>query len=72
MIDICQWRGAIGAWNSHAVCKQPKAVHVISSSTCIKLVCVGLAVVLLSLLLLLSGDVETNPGPLTGQCQRAT
>ncbi len=64
MIDICQWRGAIGAWNSHAVCEQPKAVHVTSSSTCTKLVCVGLAAVL-SLLLLLSGDVETNPGPLT-------
>ena len=50
------------AWNSHVVCKQPKAVNVHLYQASVY--CPGHLVAVL--LLLLSGDVETNPGPLTG------
>lgn len=74
MIDLCQWRiaigRAIGSWNSHKLrgscCRFPLYEKVISRRSgsgehpklLVSITCITIS------LLILSGDVETNPGPL--------
>ena len=72
MIDLCQWRASIGLWNC---CKWPCCVG--KSSTLKGGWVVGRSkeknkkptislILFLSVLLILAGDVELNPGPVTG------
>ena len=86
MIDLCQWRIRIGLWNccwrqscgaskataAAAGCKGARggqsgaALHSRSSrpSLILSIACI------LSLLLIVSGNVERNPGPtITGKCR---
>ena len=80
MIDICQWRSSIGSWYYHQISyhtHSTKKSHTIDVTTdnsringvtriwwirglTFHLVC-GLL-----FLLILSGDIELNPGPITG------
>ena len=77
MIDICQWRSSIGSWYYHQILyytHSTKTSHTSDVTTdnsringlrwirglTFSLVC-GL------LLLILSGDIELNPGPITGK-----
>ena len=80
MIDICQWRSSIGSWYYHQISyhtHSSKKSHTSDITTdnnrkdgltrirwirglTFSLVC-GLF-----LLLILSGDIELNPGPITG------
>ena len=76
MIDVSQWRASIGLWtcrqmsyNTH--CKETsntESSNKIDGVTIIrKIKDLTLSLgVFLSLLLILSGDVELNPGPETG------
>ena len=76
MIDISQWRLSIGLWACHQIScsSHTKESSNIESSSRIDLVTtirkikdLTLSIgVFLSLLLILSGDVELNPGPKTG------
>ena len=68
MIDICQWRVAIGVWS----CRRSVKVHSLSddatygvnrSSFCFVIAGIICFSVALRFLLILSGDVELNPGP---------
>ena len=72
MIDLCQWRASIGLWNC---CKW--LCYVGKSSTLKGGWVLGRSreknkrttiylILFLSVLLILSGDVELNPGPVTG------
>ena len=72
MIDLCQWRASSGLWNC---CKLP--CNVGKSSTLKGGWVLGRSreknkrtniylILFLSVLLILSGDVELNPGPVTG------
>ena len=76
MIDLTQWRARIGSWCScripskHATgapisTKMTESLGVVESGdeNCRKI----LLVVFLVLLLILSGDIELNPGPKTGE-----
>lgn len=79
MIDINQWRARIGLWYS---CRLPSK-HATGSKLIESLGVVGgenggnniFVFVFLVLLLILSGDIELNPGPKTGKhycvCLRA-
>lgn len=67
MIDICQWRAAIGAWSCRSVKVRSLSDGIRStygvnrSSFCFAgIICFSVA---LRFLLILSGDVELNPGP---------
>ena len=76
MIDISQWRATIGLWGCHQIfySSHTKISLNTESSSCID----GVTIirkskdltfslgVFLSLLLILSGDIELNPGPETG------
>ena len=72
MIDICQWRVSIGLWYSHQVSYSTirntnstnGTVH--SQSVVESGKSTFPAVVFVLLLLILSGDIELNPGPKTG------
>ena len=75
MIDISQWRASIGLWACHHISystHSKETPHTASSSRIdgatiirkIKDLTFSLGV-FLSLLLILSGDVELNPGPKT-------
>ena len=72
MIDICQWRVSIGLWYSHQVSYSTirntnstnGTVH--SQSVVESGKSTFPAVVFVFLLLILSGDIELNPGPKTG------
>ena len=72
MIDICQWRVSIGLWYSHQVLYSTirntnstnGTVH--SQSVVESGKSTFPAVVFVLLLLILSGDIELNPGPKTG------
>ena len=77
MIDIVQWRASIGSWNGCSL--SSKLIHVyshsakfVSNSTMVFVVLLNCHFLLYFLaeiamiLLILAGDVETNPGPLTG------
>ena len=76
MIDISQWRATIGLWGCHQIfySSHTKTFSNTESSSRmdgvtiirkIKELAFSLGV-FLSLLLILSGDVELNPGPKTG------
>ena len=77
MIDICQWRSSIGSWYYHQISYHTKTSHTsdvttdnsrINGVTRIRWIR-GLTFSLvcgLLLLLILSGDIELNPGPITG------
>ena len=76
MIDICQWRASIGLWclrqmpynkETNSCNGRKESLHSRTSSAryhgCNMVLSI---VVFLSFLLILSGDVELNPGPRTG------
>ena len=78
MIEICQWRANIGLWNCHQI---PYTTKTTTSTTDIPGwiksllmsgdegggILVFSLVLFLLLLLILSGDIELNPGPKTGK-----
>ena len=78
MIDITQWRAAIGLWYCHQIPYTSKTTHSTTDTPgWFKLLLTpgdeggsslifSLALFLI-LLLILSGDVELNPGPKTGK-----
>ena len=75
MIDIVQWRASIGSWNGCSLSSKLIYSHsgkYVSNSTMLFVVLVNCHFLLYFLaeiamiLLILAGDVETNPGPLTG------
>ena len=76
MIDITQWRVSIGLWACHAVSYSIHSKETLNTESSFridgvtmirKIKDVTLSLCLfLSLLLILSGDVELNPGPKTG------
>ena len=75
MIDIIQWRTMIGLWYCHVIPKKtPTTDNSVWVKSLLMLVNEGggdslvfSLVLFLVLLLKLSGDVELNPGPKTGQ-----
>ena len=76
MIDVTQWRVSIGLWACHLISYSTHSKETsntesssrIDGVTIIKKIkdLIFSLVVFLSLLLILSGDVELNPGPETG------
>ena len=75
MIDIVQWRASIGSWNGCSLSSKLVYSHsakYVSNSTMVFVVLVNCYFLLyflaeiVMILLILAGDVETNPGPLTG------
>ena len=72
MIDVSQWRASIGLWNgtSCQYCSSSsnsKGFGGLVYSSCGSLLLTGgIMIILVSLLLILSGDVELNPGPGNG------
>lgn len=69
MIDTVQWRSSIGSWNSHRLSAkylQPSAASTTAYTNCCNFL-MGVVIIpmILLLMLLLSGDVETNPGPIS-------
>ena len=84
MIDICQWRSSIGSWyyhqisyHTHCTKKSPTSdvttdnsrINGVTRIRWIRGLTFSLVCGLL-LLLLLSGDIELNPGPITGNSNR--
>ena len=77
MIDINQWRASIGLWYCHHIpCTTKKSPSTTDIPGWIKSLLMSdegggnltfSLVLFLLLLLILSGDVELNPGPQTGQ-----
>ena len=80
MIDISQWRASIGFWACHHISYSTHSKETpntesssrIDGATIIRKIkdltfSLG---VFLSLLLILSGDIELNPGPKTGNLLR--
>ena len=76
MIDIIQWRTMIGLWYCHLMPNKTSSTTDNSEwvKSLLMLVNEGggdssvfSLVLFLVLLLILSGDVELNPGPITGQ-----
>ena len=74
MIDICQWRSSIGSWYYHQIsyhthCTKKSHTSDVATGVTrvrwIKSLTFSLVCRLL-LLLILSGDIELNPGPITG------
>ena len=76
MIDIIQWRTMIGLWYCHLIPKKTpsttdnsewvKSLLMLITEGCGDSLVFSL-ILFLVLLLILSGDVELNPGPITGQ-----
>ena len=71
MIDICQWRGSIGLWCYHKNNLWGTSTLVASGEVLPKNQAgsynlMSSLVVFPFLLLILSGDIELNPGPKTG------
>ena len=76
MIDITQWRVSVGLWACHQIscsthCKEIPNIennNKIDGVTIIRKIkdIIFSLGIFLSLLLILSGDVELNPGPKTG------
>ena len=78
MIDISQWRASIGLWYCHQIPYTTKTTPSTTDTTgWVKSLLMSgdegggtlifSLVLFLLLLLILSGDVELNPGPKTGQ-----
>ena len=78
MIDISQWRASIGSWYCHQIPYTTKKTSFTNDTPgWIKLLLMSgdegggtlifSLVLFLLLLLILSGDIELNPGPKTGQ-----
>ena len=78
MIDICNWRASIGLWYCHQIPYTIKKTPFTTDSPgCVKsLLMTGnkgggtlifSLVLFLLILLILSGDIELNPGPKTGK-----
>ena len=69
MIDICQWRASIGSWYYHQISyhthctKKSPTSDVTTDNSRIRGLTFSLVCALL--LLILSGDIELNPGPIT-------
>ncbi len=70
MIDVAQWRASVGSWQSHRVSVKASTEKTSSvRDTSISVRCVGgltSVIALFFILLLVSGDIEVNPGPKTG------
>ena len=68
MIDIVQWRCCIGSFNSSRSVTTPLNSTISSGRVmaCGRLLLSVGVLVIVNLLLIQSGDIETNPGPLTG------
>ncbi len=71
MIDVVQWRASIGTLpNKLCRClfKLPSSQSFSNDVITTKLLLVNSSfiIIVLSALLLVCGDIETNPGPLTG------
>ena len=64
MIDVCQWRRSIGLFRGRTAYPAAKQIVVVLSekrpTLKVGIVCF---ISLLTLVLLLAGDVERNPGP---------
>ena len=78
MIDINQWRVGIGLWYCHQIPYTTKRGTTTNISGCVESLWFGgsrnegsgnltFSLVLFLLLLILSGDIELNPGPKTGK-----
>jgi hypothetical protein len=61
MIDISQWRAAIGRWHSRNTLVRVRCEHSISHLLHISLLL--FVILILLVILICSGDVELNPGP---------
>ena len=84
MINICQWRATIGLWCYHQMPYTTKKGITTDISEWMESLWSGgpvdegsgnltFSLVLFLLLLILSGDIELNPGPITGkhiQCMK--
>ncbi len=80
MIDVTQWRASIGTRlnqgpNKSCRCrlfKLPSRQLFNDDVNTSKLLLVNSSfiIIVLSVLLLVCGDIEANPGPLTGTCMR--
>ncbi len=67
MIDVAHWRASVGSWQSHRVSVKASTEKTSSvRDTSISVRCVGGLTSLFFILLVVSGDVEVNPGPKTG------
>ena len=70
MIDIVQWRACIGRYHSGRYCRtrvsSGNGCREIVSSLCYKLSVCGTVLVIVALLMMCCGDIESNPGPLLG------
>ena len=78
MIDVHQWRVTVGLWSCrflpHLTKRSPHGVTTNTNcvnSLCLKLIIIGgnliSLIMFLFLVLILSGDVEVNPGPKIGK-----
>jgi hypothetical protein len=67
MIDISQWRISIGLWYCH-ISPTPRCGGSSGSVdySLIELCSLTVLIMFVMLLLILSGDIEINPGPKTG------
>ena len=80
MIDINQWRVSIGLWYCHQIPYTTKKGITSDILGCVESLLLSggsgdegggnlISLVLFCLLLILSGDIELNPGPKTGKQQ---
>ena len=80
MIDVSQWRASIGLWYCHQIpytTKKTPSTYTTDTTGRIKSLLIlgdeGVSTLIFSLvlflllLLILSGDIELNPGPTPGQ-----
>ena len=74
MIDVAQWRASIGTWPNRGPNKSCRGFKLPSRqlfnndvfTAKLLLVNSSFIIIVLSVLLLVCGDIEANPGPLTG------
>ena len=63
MIDLCQWRVTVGLWNCCQVLSKLRGPICVPVQRSNELRLTLSLVVFFSLIIILSGDVELNPGP---------